>query len=599
MNKLIDELNLVIKSAVVRAGYDEKYANVKLSDRPDLCEYQCNTGLLSAKLYKDKPINIAKKIADELLKDAKVTNVSAVMPGFVNFDVSEAYLRDYLTEMSEHNCEFVSDSPKVIVLDYGGPNVAKALHIGHLRSAVIGEALKNIARALGHRVIADVHLGDYGLQMGLIITELKIRKPQLPYFRDDFSLDKYADEIRQAPFTIEELGEIYPYASSKSKQDEQYYAMALEATSKLQEGHLGYQAIFKHIVNVSVSDLKKNYERLNVSFDLWLGESDAKPYIPDMLDYMIKNNYARSDEGALVIDVAVEDDKREIPPCLIQKSDGSSLYATTDLATIIQRKQDFDMDRVIYVVDKRQELHFVQVFRAAKKCKLVDENVEFDFVGFGTICGSDGKPLKSRDGGVMTLKSLLDDTAEAMRMKLNTNDELNDEQKAELAEMISISAIKYADLSNQTTKDYIFNSNKFTSYEGNTGPYILYSLVRINSIIDKCGDLSKVIKDYDADNEISNLVLNTELLDIEKKLMSVLSRYFSALESAYDELAPGKICAYLYELAETFNKFYHDVKVVSESDSTRKAGYISLLLLTRHIMKKGLSLLAIEAPQRM
>lgn len=588
MKELIKELFTLVEDAVEKAGYDRSLTLVKLSDRPDLCEYQCNTALPSAKKFKEKPMDIAGRIAEVMKGSDKIQNVNVVPPGFINFDLSNGFLTSYLKAMYEDERLGVeTDKSDTIVMDYGGPNVAKALHIGHLRSAVIGEALKRMAKAIGHRVIADVHLGDYGLQMGLIITELKHRKPELPYFKEDFDKDSYADEIKEAPFTIEELGRIYPEASAKSKIDKDYYAQALEATKLLQEDNPAYLAIFKHIIRVSLFDLKKSYSRLNVDFDLWLGESDAKPYIEPMISDMKKKGFAREDSQALVIDVAKETDKKEIPPCLIQKSDGSSLYATTDLATMVQRRKDFDMDRMIYVVDKRQDLHFTQVFRAAKKCEILKQDTKLDFVGFGTICGSDGKPLKSRDGGVMTLKSLLDDTAAAMKGKI-IKGELDEALADTTAEMVAMAAVKYADLSNQPSKDYIFDSNKFTSYEGNTGPYILYSLVRINSILDKCKDI-----------DFSDFMLNKEPKEIEKKLMGTLGRYPSVLKQAFDELSPNKICAFLYETAELFNKFYHDIKVLTEPDSKQKKGYISLLLFTKKILLNCLDLLGIDAPDRM
>lgn len=589
MKELIDELLEVVKQAVSTAGYDVSLSFVKISDRPDLSEYQCNTALPSAKQFKEKPMDIANKIAACMQESNKIQNITVAAPGFINFDVSDSYLAAYLKNMKEDkHLGLKTEEAMTIVMDYGGPNVAKALHIGHLRSAIIGEALKRIAKALGHKVIADVHLGDYGLQMGLIITELKRLKPDLPYFKEDFDEIKYEAEIKEPPFTIEELGNIYPKASQKSKEDEAYYTEALQATKLLQEDYPPYLAIFRHIIKVSVNDLKKSYSRLNVDFDLWLGESDAKPYISDMIQEMKEKGFARFDEKALVVDVGEETDKKEIPPCLVQKSDGSSLYATTDLATMIQRRKDFDMDRIIYVVDKRQDLHFTQVFRAAKKCGILKQETELDFVGFGTICGADGKPLKSRDGGVMTLKSLLDETAATMKEKIVQNNGLEEERADTTAEMVAMAAIKYADLSNQPSKDYIFDPAKFTSYEGNTGPYILYSLVRINSILDKLDN--RLLTEFE---------LNEEPKAVEKKLMGVLARYSSVVKNAFHDLAPNKICSFLYEVSELFNKFYHDIRVLSETDEKTKKGYVSLLLITGEVLRSGLELLAIHAPDRM
>lgn len=589
MKELINELAEVVEQAVSDAGYDPSLSSVKISDRPDLSEYQCNTALPSAKKFKEKPMDIANKIAACMKISDKIQNITVAAPGFINFDVSNGFLVSYLKNMKQDkNLGLKEDEITTVVMDYGGPNVAKALHIGHLRAAIIGEALKRIARALGHKVIADVHLGDYGLQMGLIITELKRLKPDLPYFKEDFDEIKYEAEIKEPPFTIEELGEIYPQASKKSKEDEAYYTEALQATKLLQEDYAPYLAVFRHIIRVSVNDLKKSYSRLNVGFDLWLGESDAKPYIADMIHDMREKGFARFDNNALVVDVGEEGDKKEIPPCLIQKSDGSSLYATTDLATMVQRRKDFDMDRIIYVVDKRQDLHFTQVFRAAKKCGILKQETVLDFVGFGTICGSDGKPLKSRDGGVMTLKSLLDETVSAMKEKIVRNNDMDEEKAQSTAEMVAMAAVKYADLSNQPSKDYIFDSAKFTSYEGNTGPYILYSLVRIHSILDKADD-----------SLLTGFELNEEPEALEKKLMGVLARYPSVVKNAFHELSPNKICGFLYEVSELFNKFYHDIRVLSETNERKKRGYVSLLLITGEILLSGLELLAIDAPDRM
>lgn len=590
MRKLIDELLLVIEAAMCDAGYDKKFAAVKTSDRPDLCEYQCNSAMRMAKELKKNPFDIACEIAEELKKRNELINVSVARPGFINFDIDGEFLSGYLERMNiDNNLAVNIDNKKsTIVMDYGGPNVAKALHIGHLRSAIIGEALKRIAKFMGHKVIADVHLGDYGLQMGLIITELKRTKPDLKYFKSDFDGSRSElSETFEPQFTIEELGEIYPRASAKSKEDKEYYNEALKTTKLLQKRNSTYAVLFNHIIKVSVSDLKKSYRRLNVSFDLWLGESDAEPYIKDMLEGMKRNGYAREDDGALVIDVVQPDDKKEVPPCIVQKSDGSSLYATTDLATIVQRKKNFNPSKIIYVVDKRQELHFTQVFRAARKCGLIDDNTDTVFIGFGTICGSDGKPLKSRDGGVMTLKSLLDETAATMLKKIE-NSQMSEEEKENIAEMTAMAAIKYADLSNQTSKDYIYDSHKFTSYEGNTGPYILYSLVRIRSILAKCEGM-----------ESSIFMLNKEQNPKEKKLMLSITEFANAVETAYNELSPSRLCSYMYDVVSSFSGFYNDVKVISETDTLKKQGYIDLLKLTERVLKKSLDLLAIDIPKRM
>lgn len=477
-------------------------------------------------------------------------------------------------------------TPQMIMVDYGGPNVAKPLHVGHLRSAIIGESVKRIARKMGHKVLGDIHLGDWGYQMGLIITELKERKPELPYFDEAFE----GEYPQEAPFTIGELEEIYPAASARAKEDEVYREAALNATYLLQNGHKGYMAVWRHIMNVSVADLKKNYRNLNVEFDLWKGEADAQELIPDMIERLKKEGYAHVDEGALVIDVQKESDTKEIPPCMIQKSDGASLYGTTDLATLIQRVRDYQPDRIVYVVDKRQELHFVQVFRAAKKTGIVPEETTLQFLGFGTMNGKDGKPFKTREGGVMRLENLIGEIEDEMYQKITDNRTVEADEARSTAKIVGLSAIKYGDLSNQASKDYVFDVDRFTSFEGNTGPYILYTIVRIKSILNK----------YTAEGaSLSGLTVNGAAGESEKALMLEAVKYNEVMETAYEELAPHKICAYIYDLANSFNRFYHETKILTEENEETKKGYLALLVLTKEILESCIDVLGFEAPERM
>ena len=407
MKKILDLLSAEVAKAFAAAGYDEKYARVSISNRPDLCEYQCNGAMAAAKEYHKAPIMIANGVVEQLAGSEVFGEVQAVNPGFINMKINDAFLSSYLNGMeADDRLGFEkAEHPKTIVIDYGGPNVAKPLHVGHLRSAIIGESVKRIARFAGHHVIGDVHLGDWGLQMGLIITELHERKPELCYFDENYD-GAYPEE---APFTIAELEEIYPTASKRSKEDEPYKEAAMQATYELQHGRKGYQALLQHILNVSVTDLKRNYANLNVSFDLWKGESDAQPYIPDMVQKMKDDGFAYVSDNALVVDVKEDTDTKEVPPCMLLKSDGASLYTTTDLATIVERMKLYNPDEIIYVVDKRQEMHFIQVFRCARKCGLVTDETGLKFLGFGTMNGKDGKPFKTRDGGVMRLEYLLKD----------------------------------------------------------------------------------------------------------------------------------------------------------------------------------------------
>ena len=588
MKKLTDYMAEELSAAFEKAGYDSSYGKVGVSNRPDLCEYQCNGAMAAAKAYKKAPFMIADDVVGNLA-DSKVFSMKEmVKPGFINLKVSEEFLADYLKEM-EKDEKLGADTakePKTIVIDYGGPNVAKPLHVGHLRSAIIGESIKRIGRFVGHKVIGDVHLGDWGLQMGLIITELKHRQPELVYFDDSYTGEYPAE----APFTISELEEIYPCASGKSKEDEAYRQEALEATHLLQQGKPGYMALWNHIMSVSVTDLKRNYANLNVSFDLWKKESDAQPYIPDMVEMMKEKGFAYEDQGALVVDVKEETDTKEIPPCMLLKSDGASLYTTTDLATIVERMKLFQPDEILYVVDKRQELHFIQVFRCARKTGLVKEDTRLSFLGFGTMNGKDGKPFKTREGGVMRLENLIADIDEEMFTKIVENRSVRDKDARDTAKIVGLAAIKYGDLSNQATKDYIFDVDRFTSFEGNTGPYILYTIVRIKSILNRY---------VEAGGNLEAGEILPASNSSEKNLMLQLSGFGSMIESAFEEKAPHKICAYIYEVSNAFNSFYHETKILSEENQAQKESYIRLLQLTKRVLETSIDLLGFEAPDKM
>ncbi|MCI8786018.1 MAG: arginine--tRNA ligase [Eubacterium sp.] len=590
MKKILDLITDETEQAFTECGYDKKYAKVTLSNRPDLCEYQCNGALAAAKEYKKAPFLIADEIAAKLSDNAMFAAAESVKPGFINFKIDPGYLAGYLQKMSEDQERFgceKTNSPKKIMIDYGGPNVAKPLHIGHLRSAIIGESIKRIGRFMGHTMIGDVHLGDWGLQMGLIITELSQRKPDLVYFDEQYQ----GEYPKEAPFTISELEEIYPTASAKSKEDDAYKEAAMQATYELQNGRAGYQALLSHILEVSVSDLKRNYENLNVSFDLWKGESDAQPFIPDMVQKMRDDGYAYISEGALVVDVKEETDAKEVPPCMILKSDGASLYNTTDLATIVWRMKEYHPDEIIYVVDKRQELYFTQVFRCARKTRLVGEDTRLTFQGFGTMNGRDGKPFKTREGGVMRLESLVSEINEEMYQKILDNHSVTDEAEAkETAKQVALSAIKYGDLSNQASKDYIFDIERFTSFEGNTGPYILYTIVRIKSILAKYRALEGGCSD--------DRILPAES-ESEKALMLEISRFSAAMEAAFAETAPHKVCAYIYGLANALNRFYHETKILTEERKDVRASYICLLALTKGVLERCIEVLGFSAPERM
>lgn len=590
MKEFLDLITEELKKAFEEAGLPSGRAVAAISNRPDLCELQCNGAMALAKELRQPPIRIAELAAQVLSKNSVFTEAAAVPPGFINLRVSGDFISDYVNRMAaEERFGFEPQEPLgKIVIDYGGPNIAKPLHIGHLRSAIIGESVKRICKFAGGDVTGDIHLGDWGLQMGQIIAELRLRKPELPYFDEDYT-GEYPSE---APFTLSELEEIYPCASAKCKTgsdtyDSAFYEEAKLATAQLQQGRRGYMAIWRHVRDVSVADLKKNYEKLNVHFDLWNGESDAQKYIPDMLADLEEGGFLKESEGASIVEVAEPDDKKEIPPCILVKSGGGSLYATTDLATIVSRVRDYDPAHIIYVVDKRQELHFTQVFRTARKTGIVRDDVKLSFLGFGTMNGKDGKPFKTRDGGVMRLETLIDETREAVLDKIHESGKAASEEEAqENSRIIALAALKYGDLSNQAAKDYVFDIDKFIEFEGNTGPYILYTIVRIKSILKKFGGTPS-----------GNIVFTGD--PREKELMLTLTGFGAMMRSASQELAPHKVCAYIYDLSNVFNTFYHDVKILSCEDEAKKDSYLSLLVLVQKVLETCIDLLGFRAPDSM
>ncbi|KQC84812.1 MULTISPECIES: arginine--tRNA ligase [Clostridia] len=588
MKKVIEILQEELSAAFEKAGYDKKYAKVGVSNRPDLCQYQCNGALAAAKEYHKAPIQMANEVVEFLKDSESFKEIAAQAPGFINMSVSDRFLADYINKMAASETLGLdkAENPETIVIDYGGANVAKPLHVGHLRSAVIGESIKRTARYLGHKVIGDVHLGDWGLQIGLIITELKHRKPELVYFDESFD-GEYPTE---PPFTMSDLEEIYPYASGYSKEHPEYKEEAQTATAELQSGRKGYLALWQHIINVSVADLKKIYTKLNVEFDLWKKESDAQPYIPQMVQDMKDGGYAHIDQGALVVDVKEETDTKEIPPCMILKSNGATLYNTTDLATIVERRRLFDPDEIIYVVDKRQSLYFEQVFRCARKTKIIGEDVKLEFVGFGTMNGKDGKPFKTRDGGVLRLEKLLEDVNEQVLDKMKDRD-MDKDMIDDAAAKISLAAIKYGDLSNQASKDYIFDVDRFTSFEGNTGPYILYTIVRTKSLLAKVKAQNITVDEKSAIEPADS--------KSETDVMLALTKWSETVNAAFEEHAPHKICQFVYELSDTFNKFYHENKIVTNENEKQRDSYIKLSALVGKVLETAIDLLGLEAPERM
>ena len=583
MEKILDIISNKVQQAFADAGYDAAFGKVTVSNRPDLCQYQCNGALAAAKQYKCAPIQIANGVVEKLA-GTDFSKCEAVMPGFINMNLSDSFLRDYLEAMrnaEDFGVEKIG-AGQTVVVDYGGPNVAKPLHIGHLRSAIIGESVKRLFQFFGYNAIGDIHLGDWGLQMGLIITELQERQPELCYFDENYT-GEYPEE---APFTISELEEIYPAAAAKKKEDEAFAEKAHTATFELQNGRRGYRALWQHIMRLSLADMRKIYDDLDVHFEAWLGESDADPFIPAMVEDLKARGIAVQSEGAWVIPVQEETDKKEIPPCILVKSDGSAIYATTDLATMVQRMQDFKPDRMFYITDKRQSLHFEQVFRAAKKGGIVPADYTLDHLGFGTMNGADGKPFKTREGGVMRLERLIREMTDFVRAKVVENKIVADDEVEATTKKIAMAALKYGDLSNQPTKDYVFDMDRFAAFEGNTGPYILYTIVRVKSILAKYG-------------QWENLPICEPANDAARELMLSVTKFGPAMEAALKAAAPNMVCAYIYELAGAVNKFYHETRILTEEDQEKQAGYISLIALAKAILEKSIELLAFSAPDKM
>ena len=589
MESILEVLTKKFEAVFEKVSYDKSYATVGVSNRPDLCEFQCNGAMSLAKLYKKKPLDIALDIVEKLKEDKAFSKLEAVPPGFINMSLSNEFLSDYLQSMSKEE-KFginITDRKDKIIVDYGGANIAKPLHVGHLRPAIIGESIKRLGAYFGNEMIGDVHLGDWGLQMGLIIEQLKCDKPDLVYFDENYS----SEYPKEAPFSLEELEEIYPKASARSKEDKEFRDKAQENTLKLQSGYAPYIAIWEHIMRISKADLKKNYDNLDVHFELWKGESDVQKYIEDLCKDLEERKIAYISDGALVVDIGEEGDTKELPPCIIRKSDGAALYATSDLATLIEREMLYDPDAYIYVADKRQELHYTQFFRVARKANIVKPEHRLSFIGFGTMNGSDGKPFKTRDGGVMRLEHLISLVNEAVYKKIKDNRDIEDEEAKNIAATVGLAALKYGDLSNQAAKDYVFDIDRFTSFEGNTGPYILYTIVRIKSILAKYEESSDVKVDYS--------YLKPAIHESEKALGLELSKFNYVLNNAWKEIAPHRICQYIYSLSNLFNSFYHEVKILSEEDEERKLSYLALILLTKSVLEDCIDILAIKAPERM
>lgn len=583
MQSITKKLTEIVSDAFEKCGYERSLGIVTASDRLDLCQFQCNGAFAGAKLYKKAPFMLADDVAAVLKAEDIFSKVEVVKPGFLNLSLCDDYMLALTREIAEDKfCGIPqAEKPEKIVIDYGGPNVAKPLHIGHLRSAIIGESLKRLARACGNTVYSDVHLGDWGLQIGLVIAELNERNPDWKCFSEDFDPDK--DSVPELNADL--LSEVYPFASKKSKEDEAFKEKAHIATFDLQNGRAGYIALWKEILRVSIADLKGNYEKLGVDFDYWYGESDADKYIPELMKILEDKKLSYESSGALVVDVELESDKAPIPPVIVRKSDNSSIYATTDLATIIQREKDFAPDKIWYVVDKRQELHFTQVFRCARRAELVPESTELEFLGFGTMNGSDGKPYKTRDGGVMRLSDLIDTVTKTSLERLENSSFVSEDDRESYAAKLGMAAIKFGDLINHRSKDYIFDLDKFLSAEGKTGIYLLYTVSRINSIMKKNAGVKP---------EFTGVYT-----DAERELMLKIIMSGNIWGYAMDEKAPNYVCENAYQLAVSFSRFYHENHIMDEQDEKKKSSWLALAELTRTLIVKHLDILGIETVENM
>lgn len=570
---LIDLLSNLLKAAFEHANYQKEYGVVVQSARPDLCQFQCNGALSAAKIYKTSPLTIAENVVKHIPKNEIIEDAVVVSPGFINIVLHDKFLTQYVNSIYFDKYTGVpqAECDETIVIDYGNPNVAKPLHVGHLRSTIIGESLKRIAQATGRTVIGDVHLGDWGLPMGLVLAELE---------------ERYGDELPE--LTTDMLNEIYPYASQKSKTDEIFLNTARKKTSELQRGDKKSSEIWSQMVKLSVLDIKKTFDRLNAEFDYWYGESDSSRFVPQLVDTLRLNNLLVDSDGAKVVFVNETDDNVDIPPVIIIKSNGSEGYDTTDVATIIQREQDFHPNKIWYIVDHRQSLHFTQVFRVARKAKLIPDTTELTHLCFGTVNGKDGKPFKTRDGGVMQLSELLDSVAECAYNNLRVSDSIDEESQKQIAEKIGIAAIKFGDLINHYSKDCTFDIEKFMASDGKTGVYLLYVIARINSILEKIQE-----------SDMQNFCISNVYSQSERELLLTLSKTGQAFINAFNEKAPSIVCENAYQIAVAFSKFYQESHIISEVDQVKKSSWISLCVITKEILKKHLHALAIDPVEKM
>jgi arginyl-tRNA synthetase len=580
---LATQLSEKVGAVFESLGLDKSLGIVGNSDRPDLSDFQCNGAMQAARILKRRPLDIAKEILPALQAIDIFSQVTVDGPGFINFTLSDRYILNAL--QGDKDANEPKQPPQKIVIDYGGPNVAKPLHVGHLRSAIIGESLKRIARELNHHVISDIHMGDWGTPMGMLIAQLSDDHPEWPFFSDKFTETSAAN---RPDLSAEDLNNLYPVAAKHFKEDTNFADKAREATAKLQSGHAGYRKLWRHFVDISIESIKKDFGALDVSFDLWLGESDADAISHKVVQNLIAQGVAKESQGALVVEVAQPADKFEVPPLILRKKDGAATYATTDLGTIAQRVEDIKPDKIWYVVDQRQSLHFKQVFRAAAQGCLIKED-SLEHIGFGTVNGKDGKPFKTRDGGVMRLGDLIQNSIELALKEAGFENEQVDEATKEMITMVAIAAIKFGDLSNLRTTDYIFDPKEFVRFDGKTGPYVQYAAVRAGAILEKASANS-----FTGNPQIEAFTNRTE-----RGLALSLLRFPEALQRAFDKRMPSDLCEYAFDLAQRFNGFYRDCAILSETDPNIRDFRLFLTDQTATTLKKTLECLAIPVPRKM
>ena len=583
MNSFIETEQIYIKNKINECGYDIEEVVLNISSRPEFGDYQFNGVMQMAKQYGKNPREIATEIVEKIKEDNHYEDINIAGPGFINITFKNEELINHLNELNNNiELNYQVQEKKTIFMDYGGANVAKALHVGHLRSANIGEALKRLAKSLGHTAIADAHLGDWGRPIGLVMLEIKKRNPNLPYFDENY-IGEYPSE---SPVTNDDLMELYPYASTKAKEDETYMEEAREMTAKFQSREKGLIALWNHIMDVSKKDIKRIYDRLNTTFEVWEGESDGDNYIPEMNEYIKTKNLIKESQGAQIIEVAEENDDHEVPPLLLIKSNGSASYETTDLACIWERMKKWSPDEIWYLTDSRQALHFEQVFRAARKTEIVKPETKLEFIPFGTMNGADGKPFKTRDGGVMTLEALLDLAKIECEKKILPN--ITGKERDKIAEITSVAAIKYADLIPFRLTDYNFDPIKFSELQGKTGPYLLYSTIRMKSLLKKAEE-----------SGINSTKMTTLKDKSDRDVIIGLLNIKSVLTKSMTMKSLNDITEHLYKITNLYNNFYSQNRVLTEENNKLKESWITLTKVVYENNLKMLNILGIEVPEKM